>query len=97
MKDARYDTVRDMLEVGAIRKFSDIFTWIPKTIIRKHIATSGQRMDKLKENPAWFTLHELYQIADLIGYDKKKLVNMALEEMDAIDKENPSILKHRGK
>lgn len=89
MKGRRYDNLRDMLQIGAIRKFSNIFTWVPKTIIRQHIGTSSERINKLTENPSDFKLREIYEIAKLIGYDPKKLLLMAAEEMDSTQKENP--------
>lgn len=35
-------------------------------------------------DPSLWTLGELWQLADLIGYNRKKLVDMAGEEGDAI-------------
>lgn len=97
MIDPRYETVRGLLEAGAIKKFTDIFDWIPKTVVRQDINTNGKRINKLAENPSGFTLNEVYQISSLIGYDTKKLVNMALDEMHELEKNNRSILKNQGK
>lgn len=93
MKDPRYDTVKGLLEAGAIKKFSDIFEWIPKTTIRVDIATNGKRINKLTENPGGFQLIEIYQIAMLIGYDPKKLLTMAAEELDSLEKNSTKAKK----
>ncbi|WP_255553062.1 hypothetical protein [Longitalea arenae] len=37
-------------------------------------------MKKLTENPAMWKLEEIYKLADLIGYDAKKLLMMAAKE-----------------
>ncbi len=95
MKDPRYDTVRGLLEAGAIKKFSDIFDWIPKTIVRVDIRTNSKRINKLAENPAGFTLNEIYEIASLIGFDHKKLLMMAAEEVDSIENSKEGTSKIR--
>jgi hypothetical protein len=81
-KDSRYDTINKLLKSGEIKKFTDIFTWIPYTIVAKDFGTNNNRMKKMKADPSLWQLQEIYKLAELIGYDKKKLALMAVEEVE---------------
>ncbi len=80
MTDARFDTIKSLLRSGEIKKFTEIFEWIPHSTIAKEFRTNNNRMKKLTENPAMWKLEEIYKLADLIGYDAKKLLMMAAKE-----------------
>lgn len=80
MKDPRYKVVKILLKTGHIKTFSEIYKYIPKTVIRNVIGTSGTRMDALVEDPGGYRVNELFKIAGLIGYDPFKFALMALEE-----------------
>lgn len=80
MKDPRYDTIKGLLKAGAIKKFTDIFLWIPHSTIAKEFGTNNSRMKKMTQDPNRWEIGEIYKLADLIGWDKKKLVLMAMEE-----------------
>lgn len=80
MKDPRFKAVKVLLNTGHIKTFSDIYKYIPKTVIRNVIGTSGTRMDALVEDPGGYRVGELFKIAGLIGCDAKKFALMALEE-----------------
>lgn len=82
MTDPRYSTIHGLLKAGAIQKFTDIFVWIPHTALAKEYRTNNARMKKMVADPALWKLSELYKLADLIGWDKKKLVLMAMEEVE---------------
>lgn len=81
MPDQRYETIRGLLKAGAIKKFTDIFTWIPYTIVARDFGTNNNRMKKMKSDPSMWQLGEIYKLAELIGCDKKKLALMAVEEV----------------
>jgi hypothetical protein len=81
-KDSRYDTINKLLKSGEIKKFTDIFTWIPYTIVAKDFGTNNNRMKKMKDDASLWQLGEIYTLAELIGYDKKKLALMAVEEVE---------------
>jgi hypothetical protein len=80
MKDPRYETIKGLLKAGAIEKFTDIFNWIPPTVVARDFSTNNNRMKKMVADPSLWQLQELYKLADLIGYDAKKLALMALEQ-----------------
>jgi hypothetical protein len=80
-KDPRYNAVLGLLKAGEIKKFTGIFTWIPYTVVAKDFGTNNNRMKKMKSDPSLWQLQEIYKLAELIGYDKKKLALMAVEEV----------------
>jgi len=80
MKDHRYKLLKILFQGGDIKTFSDIYKYIPKTVIKEDIGTSGTRMDRLMKDPSGFRLQELNRLAGLIGCDVKSFVLMALAE-----------------
>lgn len=86
MADDRYNTIQGLLKVGHIKKFTEIFNHIPHTVVAKDFGTNNNRMKSMIADPAMWTLNELYKLADLIGYNRKKLAEMAVEELGAIRK-----------
>lgn len=77
MNDPRYLTIRGLLKEGQISTFTGIFAWIPYTVLARDFGTNNNRMKKMVADPSLWTLAEIYKLADLIGYDKKKLLMMA--------------------
>lgn len=80
MTDPRYEAIRGLLAAGAITKFTEIFEWIPHSAVAKEFRTNNARMKKMTQDPLRWEIGEIYKLADLIGWDKKKLVFMAMEE-----------------
>lgn len=91
MKDPRYSTIQGLLKLGEIKKFTDIFKWIPYTVIATDFNTNHPRMKKMTTDPSLWALKEIYKLADLIEYNPKKLALMAVEEVELMMKE-----KYRG-
>lgn len=84
MNDPRYETIRGLLIEGHIKKFTEIFDWIPYTAVATQYGMNNNRMKKMIADPSLWTLGELWQLADWIGYNRKKLVDMAGDEGDAL-------------
>lgn len=82
MKDPRYQTLKGLLNAGAIKQFTDIFTWIPPTVVAKDFGTNNARMKKMVADPSLWQLSELYQLAEWIEYDPKKLALMAVDQVE---------------
>jgi hypothetical protein len=89
MKDPRYSTLKGLLKAGAIKQFTDIFAWIPPTVVANDFGTNNARMKKMKDDPSLWTLAEIYQLAEWIGYDKKKLALMAVDQVELMKKQSP--------
>ena len=86
MKDPRYSTIRGLLLEGKIEKFTDIFMWIPYTAVATDFGTNHPRMKKMVADPSLWTLGEIYQLADLIEYNRKKLLFMAAKQGEEMRK-----------
>jgi hypothetical protein len=86
MRDPRYETIRGLLKEGEIKKFTEIFKWIPHTVVARDYGTNTSRMKKMVADPSLWTLEEVYKLADLISYDRKKLALMAVEEVEEMKK-----------
>lgn len=81
MLDPRYNTIKGLLKAGAIKQFTDIFNWIPPTVVAKDFGTNNNRMKKMVADPSLWQLAEIYQLAEWIGCDKKMLALMAVEQV----------------
>lgn len=82
MKDPRYETIKGLMKAGAIKQFTDVFTWIPPTVVAKDFGTNNNRMKKMKDDPSLWQLAEIYQLAELIECDKKMLALMAVDQVE---------------
>jgi hypothetical protein len=82
MKDPRYDTIKGLLKAGEIKEFTEIFKWIPYTVVAGDFGTNNNRMKKMKADSSLWTLEEVYHLAELIGCDKKMLALMAVEQVE---------------
>lgn len=85
-KDYRYDTVNFLIESGKINSIRDIFLHIPKTIVYKDLGINFGRFDRAIIDPSIFRLEELANLAELIGVNAKKLIDMAYEQMITVAK-----------
>jgi len=87
MKDPRYSTIQGLLKENQIDKFTDIFNWIPYTVVANDFSTNHNRMKKMIADPSLWTLEEIYRLADLIGFNRLKLLMMAGEQGERMRKE----------
>lgn len=84
MKDPRYSTIKGLLKAGAIKQFTDIFVWIPHTVVALDFSTNNARMKKMVADPSLWQLKEIYKLAELIEYDPKKLALLAVDQVEKI-------------
>lgn len=82
MKDPRYSTIQGLLKEGEIKQFTDIFKWIPPTVVANDYGTNHNRMKKMVADPSLWTLDEIYKLADLIGCNRFKLALMAVDQVE---------------
>ena len=75
-------TVKGLLKAGAIKQFTDVFSWIPPTVVAKEFGMNNNRIKKMKADPSLWTLQEIYRLAELIECDKKMLALMAVEQVE---------------
>lgn len=82
MKDPRYNTLKGLLKAGAIKQFTDIFIWIPPTVVAKDFGTNNGRMKKMVADPSLWQLSEIYRLAEWIECDPKMLALMAVDQVE---------------
>lgn len=80
IKDPRYNIARLFIEKGEITSISQIFEYIPKSVVSHELKTNNNRFTRLINEPLEFKLIELSKIARAIGIETKVLVNMALQD-----------------
>jgi len=57
--DARYSTIKILIESGHIKSIRDIFQFIPKTTVYKDFGINFNRFDRGINNPAIFRMEDL--------------------------------------
>ena len=71
--DKRYDSIKVMIETGHITEFKQIFHYLPKSLLSKHLHTNNPRMTRLMENVDDITVHEIVLISMLFDVDYTKV------------------------
>lgn len=80
-KDARLLAVKPCFEAGVIKKFSDIFKYVPKTIVYQAIFVKYVRFSRAIHRPEKFRLEDLRRMAELFEIDTRALIALATDEM----------------
>lgn len=76
-KDKRYTIVKNQIQGGYVKTFSEIFDIIPKTVVGKDLKIHNVRFTNLITNVTRFELGDLYRIAALIDIDEKTILELA--------------------
>lgn len=76
-KDNRYKTVNILINGGHIKTFSEIFNYIPPSIVCKDFGTNYNRFTKLIDSPSNFKLRELYTIASFFEIEEDIMITLA--------------------
>lgn len=76
MSDRRYDSIKFMIEAGHITEFQQIFHYIPKSLLGKHLHTNNPRMTRLVTNVDDLTVDEIFSISSLFNVDHNKIVHI---------------------
>lgn len=74
--DDRYVMIRSLYKDGLIQSLIDIFAYVPKTIVAADLHTKGTRLTALLDNPAEFTLAELYKIGELCRLSEREIYTL---------------------
>lgn len=59
-----YDLVRPMFTIGELKAFSDIFKYVPKTVVAGDLGKEKGRFNSLIEDPGDFLIQELMKLAE---------------------------------
>jgi hypothetical protein len=79
-KDPRYHSVKALIETGRINRFSEIFLYIPKSVLAYDLKINNARMSTLIVRTEQFSLEQLFKIAELIETDKRVVFELAYQE-----------------
>jgi hypothetical protein len=79
-RDARYDLINPMFYEGKIITFSDIFKFIPKTVVANDLAKKVDHFTGLMNRIEEFTLEELFIIAKFCDLNESQILKLAENE-----------------
>ena len=80
IKDERYIGVKKLIESGHITEFSQMFTYLPKTVMAHDLGTNNNRMTRLIDHAEQFTLEELSRISKLMDVSFELMVQLACRQ-----------------
>jgi hypothetical protein len=78
--DKRYESIKFMIETGHITEFQQIFNYIPKSLLGKHLHTNNPRMTRLVSNVDDLTVHEIVSISTLFNVDYTKITHIVFAQ-----------------
>jgi hypothetical protein len=73
-QDHRYPTIKPMLDQGRIKKLTDIFIYIPRTVLAQDIGKNLKRLNELLDRPENFTIKDLLLIGNLCGLSRREML-----------------------
>jgi len=79
-RDSRYDLIKPMLSEGKIVSFTDIFKYIPKTIVANDLGKKVDRFTVMMSQVEKFTLEELFRMAAACRLTKVQMFGLLLNE-----------------
>ncbi len=97
IKDKRYNVVKNLIESGHITLFRQIFDILPKSVIYRDLGMNNTRFTNLMENVEHFLVNDLFRIADLIGVDKMKILELILSQYEIDNKKLGKVKNGRNK
>ena len=78
--DKRYDSIKIMIETGHITEFQQIFNYIPKSLLGKHLHTNNPRMTRLVAEVDDLTVQEIVSISMLFDVDYDKITHIVFTQ-----------------
>ena len=91
--DHRYEAMKLLIEKMVLKRFSDIFHFIPKQVVARDLGQSYPLFSSKISQPWRFTLEELTELAGLVGVSID--IVCELLERDIKDKRKTRPLKPR--
>ena len=73
-QDHRYLTIKPMLDQGAIKKLTDIFTYIPKTVLAQDMGKNLKRLNGLLGRLENFTIKDLLVMGNLCNLSRREML-----------------------
>lgn len=79
--DHRYSTIRPMLDLGRIKSFADIFTYLPKSVVAADLGKNLKRFNQLLLHVEYFPIKDLVAIASLCGLTRMEMFRLIDQEL----------------
>jgi hypothetical protein len=79
-RDSRYDLIKPMLSEGNIVSFTDIFKYIPKTIVANDLGKKVDRFTVMMTNVEKFSIEEIMKMARLCRMSVEQMIDLILKE-----------------
>lgn len=78
--DKRYESIKFMIESGHITEFREIFDYLPKSLLAKHLHTNNPRMTRLRMKVGDLTVHEIVSLSTLFNIDYNKITRIVFTQ-----------------
>lgn len=79
-RDRRYPTIKPMLDQGRIKSFTDIFLYLPKSVLAADLGKNLKRFNELLLHMEGFTIKDLVMISNLCGLSRMETFRLIDEE-----------------
>jgi len=78
--DKKYEALRMLIDSGSVKNFTDFFDIINKTMLKDDLGSNTVRINSLLKNIGGFEIQEMFDLAELIGVDPRKLTSLFVEQ-----------------
>jgi len=80
IRDERYNGIKSMVADGTISYFTDIFKYIPKTIVAKDLGKKVDRFTESMNQVKLFSVGDLFAIAELCKITEGQILKLIENE-----------------
>lgn len=81
-----YITAKNLLSGGFIKTLKELIAVIPPTHLAKDMRTGPDRLNSLLDNPELFMFQDAYKIADILGVERKVILDLIHAQCEANQK-----------
>jgi hypothetical protein len=81
-KDRRYDIIEPLIVQGRIETFTDIFKYIPKTVVATDLGIHSNRFNELLVKVEKFRLEDLFRLARLVDISERQMLELIYKEYE---------------
>jgi hypothetical protein len=87
-QDTRYNTIHELIVKGYISSLTEIFEkeLISRSRVARDLGLNPARFSRILLKPERFVLKDLYKLAGLLNIDRLKILELANNDYEAIQK-----------
>lgn len=82
-KDDRYEATLIMWQYGKVKIFSELFKWMPKTLVAKDMKVDVRRLTACIEDPTLVTSKDLDKLSDLYMIRRSAIRDLIQSQLKA--------------